>query len=139
QSSRDRVEGEAEAVAHSVREDLLDVGPHLAAQALSRPEEGVVFGSAAVVVEAEDDAGEVRVVGLRAAELVVRLPRSEGPVDEILHLAATAVVAEDQVELPVGAEAKDAAVVVAAGVAVGDVVLEGVQLDEIAIEREGGP
>ena len=67
----DGIEGHAEAVAEAVREDLLHVGADLAADRRAGGEERVVGRRRAVVVEPQDDAGEMRVVGLRAAELVV--------------------------------------------------------------------
>src|SRR5205085_12598948 len=102
--------------------------------------ERVVGGGGAVVVEAEDDAREVRVVGFGAAELVVLRDgagacrgRAAG---EVLKHSAPAVVADDDVELAVGAEAQDAAVVVAArGLA--RVLLQRAQAYEVAVEGEG--
>ena len=52
--------------------------------------------------------------GCRPAELVVGDAGAERPVDEVLKLSAAAGVALDDVELLVGAEAEDAAVVVPA-------------------------
>src|SRR5262249_51111936 len=64
-----------------------------------------------------------------------------GAVDQVLQPAAAAVVADDDVQLAVGAEVEDAAVVVAGhlgGVAAVAVVLEGVQADQVLAEGEGG-
>jgi hypothetical protein len=98
-------------------------------------EERVVARRRAVRVESEDDAGEVRIVGLRSAELIVRDSRPERAVDEVLELSAASVVADDDVELPVRPEAKDAAVVVPAqGLA--SVGLESTEPDEVAVERQ---
>ena len=82
----------------------------------------------------------MRVIRLGPAELVVVDPRPEGAVDEVLQLAAAADVADHGVELPVGAEAEDAAVVVAAERLAG-VCLEGTQPDQIPVghERRAGP
>ena len=82
------------------------------------------------------DAGEVRVVGLGSAELVVRRsPAPNGPSMQVLHLAAAAVVADEDVELAVGAEEDHAAVVVAAQRLAG-VGLERAQRDDRAVERQ---
>src|SRR5437773_501747 len=67
----------------------------------------------AVGVEPEDDAGVVGVVRLRAAELVIRLPRTERTVGQILQLPAPPLVADLDVELAVRAEEDLAGVVVA--------------------------
>src|SRR2546423_12513938 len=81
----------------------------------------------------------MRVVGFGAAELIV-LDDWAGAVGrraarEILKEAAPAVVADDYVELAVGAEAQDAAVVVAArGLA--RVLLQRAQAYEVSVERE---
>ena len=81
-------------------------------------EEGVVSRRAAVLVEPEHDTREVRVVRLRPTELVVGHGRTRArrgwAAAEILKLAATADVADEDVDLPVGSEADHAAVVVAA-------------------------
>src|SRR5205085_9562297 len=65
------VEVHPEAVAYAVGEDLLDVGGRLSRLEGLYVRVRVVGGRRAVVVESEDDAGQVRVVGLGAAELVV--------------------------------------------------------------------
>src|SRR6266540_235503 len=114
-----RVEGHPEAVADAVGEDLLDVGPHLAAHGRTRGEERVVGGHGAIVVEPDDHSGEVGVVGLRSAELVVRHSRPEAgqrrPGGEVLELAPTSHVADQDVELLVRTECDDAGVVIATG------------------------
>ena len=138
QVAGDGVEVHAEAVADPVGEDLLEVRAHLSAHRRPVREERVVRGRRPVVVEAQDHAGQVRVVRLRAAELVVGLPRPERAVLEVLHLAAPAVVAHLDVELAVLAEPDDPAVVVAARRGIGGVVLEDTQLDQVEIEGEGG-
>ena len=77
-SRRYGVERHAEAVAVAVREHLLDVGADLAAHRGARREERVVGRRGAVVVEPQDDAGEVGVVGGRPAERVVDEGRVSG-------------------------------------------------------------
>jgi len=95
--SRERIERHTEAVADAIGEDLLDVRPDLAADGRARGEEGVVARHRAVVVEPEDHARKVRIVGLGSAELVVGnggaqtgLRRSRG---KVLKLAAPPGVA----------------------------------------------
>src|SRR5437764_9988803 len=81
----------------------------------------------------------MRVVGFGAAELIV-LDDWAGAVGrraarKILKEAAPAVVADDEVEFSVGAEAQDAAVVVAArGLA--RVLLQRAKAYEVSVERE---
>ena len=70
--TRFRVEGHPEAVAEAVREDLLEIRADLAAHRGPDAEERVAPRRRAVVVEPEDHAGEVGVVRLRPAELIVR-------------------------------------------------------------------
>ncbi len=77
-------------------------------------EERIVLGRAAVVVETQDDTGQVRIVRFRTAELIVGAGRSAGAVDQILQLPATTVVADQHVQLAVRSETDHAAVVVAA-------------------------
>src|SRR5215217_1305211 len=89
--SRSRVDGEAEAVAAAVGENLLDVAADVAAHRGAGAEERVVLRGAAVAVEAEDHAGVVRRVGLGPAELVVRLAAAEGAVGQVLQMAAAAL------------------------------------------------
>jgi hypothetical protein len=54
----------------------------------------------------------VRTVWLPTAELIV-VGRRRGPVFEVLHLAPPPEVADGDVELPVGTEREDTAVMVA--------------------------
>jgi hypothetical protein len=60
-------------------------------------------------------------------------------VENILHLPAPAVIAEDHVQLAVAGEPDDAAVVIAARHVVADIVLERSQIDDVAIETQRGP
>ena len=93
--ARHRIEGHAEAVAQAVGEDLLDVRADLAADRRAGGEERIVRGRRAVVVQPQDHAGQVRVVRLRAAELIVRHASGPpGPSTQVLQLAAPAVVAD---------------------------------------------
>src|SRR5262249_44733324 len=105
----------------------------------------VVRRGRAVGVEAEHDAGEVGVVGGGAAAdgavVLVGLAGAVGAVDEVLHPAAAAVVADDHVQLAGGGGLGEAGVVVAGhlgGVAAVAVVLEGVQADDVLVEGQGG-
>ena len=88
-----RIEGHPKAVADGVGEDLLDVGSHFPAHGRPGGEERVVGGHGAIVVEPDDHPGEVGVVGLRAAELVVWDGGPEAgqrrPGGEVLELAPT--------------------------------------------------
>ena len=90
-----RIDGQPKAVADAVGEDLLNVRADLAPDAAAEVEERIVPRRRAIVVEAENDAAEVGVVGLRPAKLVIRNPRTERPVFEVLRLPASAVVADD--------------------------------------------
>src|SRR5262249_3501512 len=107
----DRIEGEAEAVAPAIREDLLDVVADVAADPCAHLEKRIVAWSSAVGIKPEDYSRVVRVVGLRAAELIVGLPRAERAVAQVLGLTAAALVADLEIELAVGAK-KDLAAVV---------------------------
>src|SRR5215218_5807526 len=71
-----RIEVHAKAVAQTVGEYFLDVGADLSTHHGAHGEKWVVGRGAAVVVEPQDDAGEMRVVGRRATELVIRHCRS---------------------------------------------------------------
>jgi hypothetical protein len=131
----DRVEGHPEAVPEAVGEDLLDVRADLAADRRACTEERIARRRRAVVVEPEDDAGQVGVVRLRAAELIVVDARAERAVDKVLQLPPASVVADDDVELLVRAEADHPAVVIAAQ-RLPRISLERPQLDDVLIERE---
>ena len=106
--------------------------------------EGVVGRRGAVVVEAEDDAGEVGVVRLRPAEVVVgaeqRVAGLVRAVEEVLHPAAPAHVADEDVQLAVRPELDHPAVVVAAprrGRRLGgEGRLQRPQLDDVLVERQ---
>ena len=74
------IHGDAEPVAHAVGEDLLEVGASLAAPQRAGKVERVVGRSGAIVVQPENDAGQMRVVRLRSAELVVGQVASRGRV-----------------------------------------------------------
>ena len=90
---------------------LAPTSPPIAAPAAKN---GLSVGRGAVVVQPQDDAGQMRVVWLRTAELIVLPRRPAGAIDQVLQLPAPAVVADQDVQLPVRSEPDDAAVVVAA-------------------------
>ena len=71
QVAAERVERHAEAVADAVGVDLLQRRAVAAAALGAEPVERVVLGRGAVGVQAQDHAGQVLGVGVRAAELVV--------------------------------------------------------------------
>ena len=123
-----------------VGEDLLDVGADLAADRCAGGEERVVGGRGAVVVEPQDDAGEVGVVRLWAAELVVGHGRpgagGRRAARQVLQLAAPADVADEDVQLAVMAEADDPAVVVAA-LGLAGILLDRPQPDQVLVEASG--
>ena len=75
--------------------------------------ERIVEWRAAVLVQAKNHTGQVRVVRLGTAELIIGSRRSARPVRQILQLAAPPVVAHEDVQLAIGPEPKDAAVVIA--------------------------
>ena len=82
------------------------------------PGEGVVGGRCAVGVQAKNGAGEVGVVRLGPAEVVVGAEQGVaglvGAVEEVLHPAAPAHITDEDVELAVRSELDHAAVVIAA-------------------------
>ena len=87
---------------------------------------GLSAGVGAVVVQPQDHAGEVGVVRGGAAEGVVHeRRRQERAVRQVLHPAAAAQVAHEDVELAVRAEPDHAAVVVAVLVVVGGAGMPG--------------
>ena len=102
--------------------------------------EGVVGRGGAVVVEAEDDAGEVGVVRLRPAEVVVVKTRPAGTVEKVLHPAAPPRIADEDVQLAVRPELDHSAVVVAAprrGRRLGgEGRLQRPQPDDVPVERQ---
>src|SRR5207248_3265115 len=87
---------------------------HITAYLSANSEERIVARCRAVGIEPENHPSVVGRVRLRAAELVVSLPRAEGTVGQVLRLAATALIADLEVELAVGAEENLTAVMVAA-------------------------
>src|SRR5688572_6167843 len=146
-----RIERHSEAVAHAIREDLLDIGADLAPNIRARDKERVVRRRRPVVVEPENDTGKVRVVGFGPAELIVGDRRAEPgqgwPRWQVLQLPAPADVAEDHVKLSVWPETNDATVMVSSrrlfAVALirrlrGGIVLKRAQLDQVAVESERG-
>jgi hypothetical protein len=134
QRTRDRVECHPEAVADAVSEDLLHVRAGRAAQRRAGGEEGVVGRRAAIIVQAKDDAGEVRVARLRTTELIIGVS-GRPTLRQVLHLPTATVVADDDVQLPIRTETQDSAVVITT-LRLSRIGLEGAQLDEIALERQ---
>ena len=122
-----------------VGEDLLDVGADLAADRCAGGEERVVGGRGAIVLQPQDDAGEVGVVRLRAAELVVGHGRpgagGRRATRQVLQVAPPADVADEHVQLAVSAERQDPAVVVAAFGLAG-ILLDRPQPDQVVVEGE---
>src|SRR5262249_40006440 len=57
--------------------------------------ERVVLGHSAVVVQPQDDTGQMIVVWLRPTKLIVGNARSKRSIYEILHHAAAPIVADD--------------------------------------------
>src|SRR5829696_9583451 len=139
EAARERVDRDPEAVAVPVREQPLHVRAHLAADRRARREKRVVGRRRAVVVEPEDDAGAMRVVRRRPAELVVCHGRARArrrwSACEVLELPAAADVAGEHVQLPVGAECDDAAVVIAAR-GLTRILLNRADPDQVAVERQ---
>ena len=134
-----RVDRHPEAVAMTVREDLLHIGADLSADRRSGGEKRVVRGGAAVVLQPQHDAGEVGVVGLRAAKLVVGDGRTGArgcrPTRQVLQVATSADVTDEDVQLAVGAKGQDPTVVVAAFGLAG-VLLDRPQPDQVVVEGE---
>ena len=107
---------------------------------------GLSVGRAAVVIEAQDDSGQVRIVRLGTAELIVLARRPARAVVEVLQLPAATVVADQDVQLAVRSEPNHAAVVIAARrlrlIPLSRrcrraVVLKRPQHDQVAIEMQG--
>jgi hypothetical protein len=98
----------------------------------------IVERCAAVVVQAQDYPGEMGIIRLRPAKLVIQLvarrPRSIG---EILHLPPPAIVPHVDIKLPIRPEAENAAIMITSQRLV-HVRLEGSQSNEIVVERERG-
>ena len=144
ESAAVRIERHAEAVAMAVRKHLLDVRAGLASDRRARREEGIVGWRRSVQVQPQDDAAQVRVVGRRAAKLIVRrghVRRTVGVVDrsapEILQVAAPPEIADEDVQLVVGTDAEDAAIVVSSRRLSG-VLLDGAEADDVRALRETG-
>src|SRR5439155_5420153 len=67
--SRIRIETQTKAVAHAVRKELFDVRIRLCGKHRENVCKRVVEGSAAVVIQTQNETGKMIVVGLWAAEL----------------------------------------------------------------------
>ena len=124
----------------SVREDLLDVRADLTGDACAGGEERVIRRRGPVRIQPENDSGEVRVIRLRAAKLIVGLSRPERSVGQVLQLAAPADVADEDVELAIGSKCQHAAIMVPSAGGWcrlrGKRRLERAQHDQIPIERQ---
>ena len=148
ETAADRVERHAESIAVAVGENLLDVGSDFAAHCGTGGEERVVGRGGTVIVQSQDDAGKMGVVGGRSAECVVdKRIRKKRAVGQILEPAAPALVAHEQVEFAVGTKPQHAAVVIpilgrVAGARMsghGNIVgLAGAQLDQVPVENQVG-
>src|SRR5262249_15407199 len=118
EAAGNRIERQAEAVANAVREHLLNVRSRLAAELGTRRVERIIRGSRAIAVQPDDDSGEVRVIGIGSADLIVGDGRAKSGCrrtrGQVLQLSTPAVVADDDVELAIGTETDHAAVVIAA-------------------------
>ena len=145
EASGDRIERHAERVSQAVGEEPPNVRTGLSPAGDAH--ERVVARRRAVVVQAEDGTAQMRVVRRRPAELVVGR-RGRRPLRQVLHLTTAPEVADRDVQLAVGPEGKDAAVVVGAcrlgGVALArrvrsSVVLEGAELQQVVVVDERGP
>ena len=130
-----RVEGHPEAITQAVREDFLDVRSGLAASAHRRRRTGCL----SECCRRRSDEGSRRSSARRRVpdrRTGHRAHRGRRPVHEILQLAAAAVVAKLDVQLAVRTEPDDAAVVIAARLAVRQIVLKRAKLDQVSIERQ---
>src|SRR5262249_56412568 len=97
------IERHAEAVPVPVREDLLDIGADLATHGSACSEEWIVGWGRSVVVQPQNDAGEMGVVGRRPAKRIVDLRCGQkGTVRKILHPAPPSLIAHEYIELAVG-------------------------------------
>src|SRR5439155_20469142 len=102
-----RIERQAETVANAIIINLLDIRADGVVQRRAIIEERIVSRSAAVVVEAQYDSGEMRRVRLRPAELVVlhfRWASGRRAALQILEPPAPAVIANDNVKFAVRPE-----------------------------------
>jgi hypothetical protein len=105
----------------AVRKHFLDVRSDLAPHRRARCEEGIVGRCGSIQIQPQHNTAQVRVVGGGAAELIVRrgsVRRTVGVVDrpalEILKIAAPAKIAGEHIQLVVGTDAEDAAIVIPA-------------------------
>jgi hypothetical protein len=96
--------------------------------------EGVVGRCGAVWVEPKDYACQVRVVGCRTAELIIRVPRPERAAGEVLQLTPPTLVADLEIKLAVRTKENLPAIVIAAHGLVG-VGLERMQHNDVPVER----
>ena len=96
--------------------------------------EGVVIRRRAVRVQPEDYARQVRVIGRRTAELIVRLPRPERSAGEVLQLTPPALVADLKIELAIRPKKNLAAIVIATHGLVG-IRLQRPQHDDVTVHR----
>src|SRR5690348_4138502 len=81
QRASEWINGDAEAVADAIGKYFLQVGAHFAAHRLSQLEEWIVVRCRAVIIQSQHHAGEMIVVRLRPAKLIVRNARPERAVD----------------------------------------------------------
>src|SRR5262249_17819015 len=146
------IDGEAESIAQAIGKHFLDIGAHLAAQPSTDLKEGVVLRGGPVVIEAQDHSGEMSVVRLRPAKLIVtawaagpRLARCWAKaLLDVLHEAAAAVVADIDEELgfpllplmAVLAFEHNLAAVVIASEGLSRIGLVGAQPDKILVKRQ---
>jgi len=114
----------------------LYVPAHFTPHGGARSKKWVVGRRRSIIVQAQHDTGEMRIVWSGTAELII-LDRWSGThgrrtAGQILHPTATAVVADDDVKLTVRTELHDAAVVISAQCLPG-VGLKRMQSNEIAV------
>src|SRR5262249_49374937 len=112
--STDRVECEPKRVTQSISEDLLDVCARLTADRSASAEERIVRRRRAIMVYPLDDCGERMVVGVRPAELIIRL-RGRWPLRQVLQLSPAAVIADHRVQFTVRSKSQNPCVVIAGG------------------------
>ena len=86
----DGIKGHAEAVPDPIGEDFLNVRAYLPTNGGASGVEGVIRRGASVVVQPKDHTGQMRVVGLRPAELVIGVSRRRA-LGQVLRLPAPAV------------------------------------------------
>src|SRR6185295_8868486 len=111
QSTAQRIEVHPETIADSVGENVLYVGSSTFGRKICRRdiEEWIVSRCRSVVIESQDNSGEMLVIRFWPAKLIVR---NWTTTRKVLQETAPAVVAHDYVELAIHTKTQDTAIVI---------------------------